>query len=230
MGKIIKYNLQNVFKNSTFYFQVIFLTGVVSYTLFALLKDMPFNVPYFIFSRILLLMGSSILAFTTSMILSDLIVYEKITGRIEFLLSNGVGVRSYLFGSIISLWIITEFILIFCVFIANFILFLLLKKSINFFDLIKILGIISIFNIGLASMMCTLVLRIRKVNLINNLLWIIGFSIIFGGNYIMQKIPLNAKYDSFIFLGLALLGIILILVSFVFGKRINNETVVLTIP
>jgi hypothetical protein len=164
------------------------------------------------------------------MILSDLIVYEKITGRIEFLLSNGVGVRSYLFGSIISLWIITEFILIFCVFIANFILFLLLKKSINFFDLIKILGIISIFNIGLASMMCTLVLRIRKVNLINNLLWIIGFSIIFGWNYIMQKIPLNAKYDSFIFLGLALLGIILILVSFVFGKRINNETVVLTIP
>lgn len=230
MGKIIKYNVQAILKNTSFYMQFIVLNVLITFTLFSLLKDMPPETPRFIIYRILLIMGLSILAFITNIALSETVIREKSTGRVEFLLSNGFKAGSYWYGSILSTWITTEFVIILTFLTSYFFNVLVFPQVITFTGTLKVFVALSIFNLGLSGIICSLVLKIRKMSVVNNLLWIAGFLLIFGGSYIVQKIPLNPKYDAVILTGLSLCGIGFFLAGILLGRKIDSETIVLTIP
>jgi len=230
MFKELKYNLEMIFRSLTFYLETALAIGVVTFMLFGLLKDKELlQMPYldFFISRIFLMTALGFVLFYILFIFQDTVLLEKTSGRVELLLSNGFKPQSYWRGSIIATWIVTEIImtLIFCDFCV-FRLFFFPKVPI--IGLIRSLPPLSIFSLGISSLSCALVLKIRRVEIIRVFLFAIPYLIFFGGSSLITKI--QPKYQSTLLLAVFAIGVLLFALGVLIAKKIDSETIALTIP
>ena len=121
-----------------------------------------------------------------------------------------------------------ELLLIFL--IPNFVAEIFLGEMIIDSNFLKMFLHISIFGLGLLSLMYYLIFRIKRISIINNLFFIIGFIAIFGGSYLSNYLPLTENSNNIFLWILNIAGIILFLFTVIMGRKITKEIVVLTIP
>lgn len=156
--------------------------------------------------------------------------YSKGTSRIELLLSNGFEIQPYLYSSIIVGWIIMEVELVLSFIIPNIITSIFLEKSFFTVSLFKIIIFVSVFGFGLLSIVYYLIFRIQRISIINNLFFVMGFLVIFGGSYSTSTFPVTEQSNNILLWILLGMGIFLFFFTVVAGRRLTKETVVLTIP
>ncbi|PNS01573.1 hypothetical protein X927_00455 [Petrotoga mexicana DSM 14811] len=231
MKKIMKYNFRMLLTSFVnFYFPAILLIAVITFTLYGFVNEAPNEAPEFIFNRIFILMALFMYTIGAILMLRNLVIPEKTTGRIELLLSNGFEIQPYLYSSIIVGWIVMEVELVLMFTIPNIITSMFFEKSFFTGSLFKISIFVSVFGFGLLSIMYYLIFRIRRISIINNLFFIIGFIVIFGGSYLTSLFPVTEQFNDIILWILLGAGIFLFFYTVVAGKKITKETVVLTIP
>jgi hypothetical protein len=229
MFKELKYNLEMIFRSLTFYLETALAIGVVTFMLFGLLKDkelLQMSYLDFFISRIFLITALGFILFYILFIFQDTVLLEKTSGRVELLLSNGFKPQSYWRGSIIATLIVTEIImtLIFCDFCV-FRLFFFPKVPI--IGLIRSLPPLSFFNIGVSSLSCALVLRIRRVEIARSVLFMLPFLVFFSASLTTKIQP---KYQSTLLLAVFAIGVLLFALGVLIAKKIDSETIALTIP
>ena len=213
-----------------FYFPAILLIAITTFILYSFVGSVPNEVPELIFNRMFIILAIGMYTMGVYMLLSNLVIPEKTTGRIELLLSNGFEIQPYLYSSIIVGWIVMEVELVLMFAIPNILTIMFLEKS--FFNglLFKIIIFVSIFGFGLLSIMYYLIFRIRRISIINNLFFIVGFTVVFGGNYLTSTFPVTEQSNDILLWILLGVGVFLFFFTVVAGKKITKETVVLTIP
>jgi hypothetical protein len=213
-----------------FYFPAILLIVITTFTLYTFVNDAPNEAPEFIFNRIFILMALFTYTAGVAMMLRNLVIPEKATGRIELLLSNGFEIQPYLYSSIIVGWIVMEVELLLMFIIPNIITITFLEKSFFNISLFKIIIFVSVFGFGLLSIMYYLIFRIRRISIIDNLFVGIGIIVIFGGSYLTSLFPVTEQFNNILLWILLGTGVFLFFFTVVAGKKITKETVVLTIP
>ena len=230
MFKELKYNFEMIFRSPTFRLGTVLLIGVVIFTFSGMFKDNKLlQTPYagIIVSRMFLIITFGLILLCILFILQDSILLEKISGRIEQLLSNGFKPRSYWYGSTVATAVTTEIIilfifLVFCIFRLHYFPEVPIARLIN--TLLPLLFL----NIGISSLSCALVLKIKRVDIIRSLLFFIPYLIFFGGNKLIIKI--QPKLQSMLLWGIFITGILLVALSIFIIKGLNSENIVLTIP
>ena len=231
MKKIMKYNFRMLLTSFVnFYFPAILLIAITTFILYSFVGSVPNEVPELIFNRMFIILAIGMYTMGVYMLLSNLVIPEKTTGRIELLLSNGFEIQPYLYSSIIVGWIVMEVELALIFIIPNIITITFLEKSFFNSSLFKIIIFVSVFGFGLLSIMYYLIFRIRRISIINNLFYIIGFTVIFGGSYLTSTFPVTEQFNDIILWILLGTGVFLFFFTVVAGKKITKETVVLTIP
>jgi len=231
MKKIMKYNFRMLLTSfAYFYFPAILLIAITTFTLYSFVGSEPNEVPELISNRMFIIMALFMYTVGTTMILRNLVIPEKTTGRIELLLSNGFEIQPYLYSSIIVGWIVMEVELVLIFIIPNIITITFLEKSFFTGSLLKIIIFVSVFGIGLLSIMYYLIFRIRRISIINNLFLVIGLIVIIGGSYLTSTFPLTEQFNDILLWILLGVGAFLFFFTVVAGKKITKETVVLTIP
>jgi len=231
MKKIMKYNFRMLLTSFVnFYFPAILLVAIATFTLVSVVSSMPSEGSDIIFQRMLILMAFFVYTVGTSIMLRNLVIPEKANGRIELLLSNGFEIQPYLYSSVIVGWIVMEIELLLIFLIPNFVAEIFLGKMIIDSNFLKMFLHISIFGLGLLSLMYYLIFRIKRISIINNLFFIIGFIAIFGGSYLSNYLPLTENSNNIFLWILNIAGIILFLFTVIMGRKITKEIVVLTIP
>lgn len=230
MFKELKYNLEMIFRSLGFYLETVLMIGIVTFTLFGLFKDKEFlQMPYLdiYVSRMFLMMACGLVVMYTLFIFQDSILLEKTSGRLEQLLSNGFKAKTYWSGSTIATWIVTEIIviLIFCDFCVFRLFFF---PGVPIVGLIRSLLSLSFLNIGVSSLLCALVLRIRRVEIMRSLLFAISFLIFFGANSLTTKI--QPKYQPMLLMAVLAMGGILFALGVLIAGKLDSENIVLTIP
>lgn len=231
MKKIMKYNFRMLLTSFfNFYFPAILLIAITTFTLYSFVGSVPTEAPEFMFNRTFILMTLFMYTAGVAMMLRNLVIPEKATGRIELLLSNGFEIQPYLYSSIIVGWIVMEVELVLMFIIPNIITSIFLEKSFFNSSLFKIIVFVSVFGFGLLSLMYYLIFRIRRISIINNLFVGIGIIVIFGGSYLTSLFPVTEQFNDIVLWILLGVGIFLFFFTVVAGKKITKETVVLTIP
>lgn len=231
MKKIMKYNFRMLLTSFVnFYFPAILLVAIATFILMSVVSSMPSEGSDIIFQRMLILMAFFVYTVGTSMMLRNLVIPEKANGRIELLLSNGFEIQPYLYSSVIVGWIVMEIELLLIFLVPNFVAEIFLGEMIIDFYFLKMFLHISIFGLGLLSLMYYLIFRIKRISIINNLFFIIGFIAIFGGSYLSNYLPLTENSNNIFLWILNIAGIILFLFTVIMGRKITKEIVVLTIP
>jgi hypothetical protein len=231
MKKIMKYNFRTLLTSFTyFYFPAILLIAIITFTLYSIVGSVPNEAPELVFNRMFIIMALSIYTLGSTMMLSNLVIPEKTTGRIELLLSNGFEIQPYLYSSIIVGWIVMEVELVLIFIIPNIITITFLEKSFFTGSLFKIIIFVSVFGFGLLSIMYYLIFRIRRISIINNLFFIVGFTVVFGGSYLTSLFPVTEQFNDILLWILLGAGVFLFFFTVVAGRKITKETVVLTIP
>ncbi|PNR97717.1 hypothetical protein [Petrotoga olearia] len=231
MKKIMKYNFRMLLTSFVnFYFPAILLIAIITFILYSFVSSGPNEAAELIFNRMLILMAISMYTMGAYMILNNLVIPEKTTGRIELLLSNGFEIQPYLYSSIIVGWIVMEVELVLMFIIPNIITSTFLEKSFFTGSLFKIIIFVSVFGFGLLSIMYYLIFRIKRISIINNLFFIIGFIVIFGGSYLTSSFPVTEQFNDILLWILLGVGIFLFFFTVIAGRKITKETVVLTIP
>ncbi|POZ92918.1 hypothetical protein [Petrotoga halophila] len=231
MKKIMKYNFRMLLTSFVnFYFPAILLIAIITFILYSFVNSVPNEVPVLIFNRMFIIMAIGMYTIGVYMMLSNLVIPEKTTGRIELLLSNGFEIQPYLYSSIIVGWIVMEVELVLMFIIPNIITITFLGKSFFNSSLFKISIFVSVFGFGLLSIMYYLIFRIRRISIINNLFSIIGVIVIFGGSYLTSLFPVTEQFNDILLWILLGAGVFLFFFIVVAGKKITKETVVLTIP
>jgi len=231
MKKIMKYNFRMLLTSFVnFYFPAILLIAIITFILYSFVSSVPNEVPVLIFNRMFIIMAIGMYTIGVYMMLSNLVIPEKTTGRIELLLSNGFEIQPYLYSSIIVGWIVMEVELVLMFIIPNVLTSIFLEKSFFNSSLFKIIIFVSVFGFGLLSIMYYLIFRIQRISIINNLFYIIGFTVIFGGSYLTSTFPLTEQFNDILLWILLGAGVFLFFYTVVAGKKITKETVVLTIP
>ncbi|PNR96252.1 hypothetical protein [Petrotoga sp. 9PWA.NaAc.5.4] len=231
MKKIMKYNFRMLLTSFVnFYFPAILLVAIATFILMSVVSSMPSEGSDIIFQRMLILMAFFVYTVGTSMMLRNLVIPEKANGRIELLLSNGFEIQPYLYSSVIVGWIVMEIELLLIFLVPNFVSEIFLEKRIIDFYFLKMFLHISIFGLGLLSLMYYLIFRIKRISIINNLFFIIGFIAIFGGSYLSNYLPLTENSNNIFLWIFNITGIILFLFTVIMGRKITKEIVVLTLP
>ncbi len=231
MKKIMKYNFRMLLTSfAYFYFPAILLIAIVTFTLYGFVNGSLNEVPELIFNRMFIIMALFMYTVGVILMLRNLVIPEKTTGRIELLLSNGFEIQPYLYSSIIVGWIVMEVELVLMFIIPNIITSMFFEKSFFTGSLFKISIFVSVFGFGLLSIMYYLIFRIRRISIINNLFFIIGFTVIFGGSYLTSLFPVTEQFNDIILWILLGAGVFLFFFTVVSGRKITKETVVLTIP
>jgi len=231
MKKIMKYNFRMLLTSFVnFYFPAILLVAIATFTLVSVVSSMPSEGSDIIFQRMLILMAFFVYTVGTSIMLRNLVIPEKANGRIELLLSNGFEIQPYLYSSVIVGWIVMEIELLLIFLIPNFVAEIFLGEMIIDSNFLKMFLHISIFGLGLLSLMYYLIFRIKRISIINNLFFIIDFIAIFGGSYLSNYLPLTENSNNIFLWILNIAGIILFLFTVIMGRKITKEIVVLTIP
>ena len=229
MFKELKYNLEMIFRSLLFRLATVLTIGIVTFTLFGMFKDKEFlQMPYLdiFISRMFLITAFGFILMYTLFIFQDTILLEKTSGRVEQLLSNGFKPRSYLRGSTIATLIVTEIMIIliffdFCVF------------RLFFFPKVPIIGLISsllplsFFNIGVSSLSCALVLRIRRVEIARSVLFMLPFLVFFSASLTTKIQP---KYQPTLLLVVFAIGVLLFALGVLIARKLDSESIVLTIP
>ncbi|ACM23438.1 Putative uncharacterized protein [Thermotoga neapolitana DSM 4359] len=164
-------------------------------------------------------------------ILQQVIIPEKESGRIEFLLSNGFRIKSYLKSAILSMWLSGEIYLA-----IFFIVFVFLARTFNIkafpTDVTKIFIYGTIVNTGVSTFISSVVMKIRRAALMRFVTIASVFALGYGGNVLINSTVKNFQGDIFSLLltfSLIMGGVFFALGMF-FGKGVDEETVVLTIP
>lgn len=231
MKKIMKYNFRMLLTSFVnFYFPAILLVAIATFILMSVVSSMPSEGSDIIFQRMLILMAFFVYTVGTSMMLRNLVIPEKANGRIELLLSNGFEIQPYLYSSVIVGWIVMEIELLLIFLVPNFVSEIFLEKRIIDFYFLKMFLHISIFGLGLLSLMYYLIFRIKRISIINNLFFIIGFIAIFGGSYLSNYLPLTENSNNIFLWIFNITGIILLFFTVIMGSKITKEIVVLTLP
>lgn len=173
MKKIMKYNFRMLLTSFVnFYFPAILLVAIATFTLVSVVSSMPSEGSDIIFQRMLILMAFFVYTVGTSIMLRNLVIPEKANGRIELLLSNGFEIQPYLYSSVIVGWIVMEIELLLIFLIPNFVAEIFLGEMIIDSNFLKMFLHISIFGLGLLSLMYYLIFRIKRISIINNLFFI----------------------------------------------------------
>ena len=230
MFKELKYNLEMVFRSTTFRLSTILLVGIVTFTLFSIFKNKEFlQMPYadISISRIFLMTVFGLILFCILFVLQDSILFEKTSGRVERLLSNGFKPQLYWWGSTIATSIATE-LLIILIFLDFYIFRLFLFPKMPMIGIVNTLIPLSFFNIGASSLSCVLILKIRRVEIIRSLLFFIPYLIFFGGNKLIMQI--QPKYQSILLILVFAAGVLIFVLSILIANKLNSESIVLTIP
>lgn len=231
MKKIMKYNFRMLLTSFVnFYFPAILLVAIATFILMSVVSSMPSEGSDIIFQRMLILMAFFVYTVGTSMMLRNLVIPEKANGRIELLLSNGFEIQPYLYSSVIVGWIVMEIELLLIFLVPHFVSEIFLEKRIIDFYFLKMFLHISIFGLGLLSLMYYLIFRIKRISIINNLFFIIGFIAIFGGSYLSNYLPLTENSNNIFLWIFNITGIILLFFTVIMGSKISKEIVVLTLP
>ncbi len=231
MKKIIKYNFRMLLTSFVdFYLPAFLLIGIATFTLYSVLDSMPPEAPDILINRMFILIAFFVYTVGANMLLRNLVIPEKTSGRMELLLSNGFEIQPYLYSSIIVGWIVMEGELILVSLIPNFVTEIFLEKNFLNSTLLRTLIFISIFGFGLLSLMYFLIFIIKRINIINNLFFIIGFVVVFGGSYLSSYLPVTEEFSNILLWILAAVGVILFLFTAFMGRKITKETVVLTLP
>ncbi len=238
MIRELRYNLEMTFKKLSFYFMLIFITGLFSYTLVSLfnneatrqfLANEKIARIYIMQIYYVISLGAMIMGFFA--VLQQVLLLEKESGRIEFLLSNGFSAKRFWISSIIAMWLAGE------VFLTAFLsVFIALRKyyfpACPIQDILKVFLDVSMVNMGASSLISSIVLRIRRVAIVRFLTFISVFLISYGGNAIINTTM--KKYQEHVSAALLIISIAIGLALFVagilLGRKIDEETVVLTIP
>lgn len=232
MFKELKYNLETMFRNFNFYFETVFMLGVITFGFSEFFKEIkkgliPMSYLDILIPRMFLVAVFGLILMYTSFIISDTILFEKTSGRVEQLLSNGFRPFFYYLGSTFALSIVNE-IMIILIFFDFYIFSLFSLSEVPITGLINSLFPLSFFNIGVSSLSCALNLKIRRAQVLYSVLFSFSFLIFFGANTAVQKVP--PKYQSTLLIGVFAIGVLLFALSVLIARKLDKETIVLTIP
>lgn len=226
----LKYNLEMTFRSLIFYVGTVAMISIITFVLFQMFRDRELSQllkSNIYIQRMFLMIGFSIVVIGIYFALQDTLLLEKSSGRLELLLSNGFRPQRYWFSSTIAAWIAAEIILIF-VFLDFCIFRVFFFSNVPMFGLIKNFLYLSFVNIGVSSFLCALVLKIRRIDIVRVLLFLSFYLISFGGNYLIGKIPPDR--GSMLVLGVLGIGVVLFILGILIGRKLDSETIVLTIP
>ena len=232
MIKELKYNFEMLIKG-TLLIATLLLLGIVTYVLQGSFKEGTLSTflqtPYAdtLIMRYFLLTTYFVVLMFTYFVLADTTMSEKSGGRIEYLLSNGFNPQSYFWGSTIAACISNEIMILF-IFTEFYIFRFFYFPDIPMIGLVKSLISISIFNLGISSLSCATVLKIRNVRLIGLFLFLFPYVLIFAGDNLITKI--KPEYNNILLLATSVIGIVLFVISLIIARKLDNESIVLTIP
>lgn len=238
MKKELGYFFEMNFKKPPFYFVMIFIVALFSFTAFQLFTDESIkqilanqNVARIYVAETVYVMGLSIIIMGIFATLQQILIPEKESGRIEFLLSNGFRIKSYLKSASLTMWLSGEIYLV-----VFLIVFFILEQpylpKTPIIDTVKIFIYITFVNLGASVFISSAVLRIRKVAIMRFLTMVSVFAIGYGGNFLINATVKNFQGDIFSLL-LAfsiIMGGIFFALGIFLGKGVDEETVILTIP
>ncbi|MBB6063378.1 hypothetical protein HNP65_001848 [Thermosipho japonicus] len=238
MKKELGYFCEMNFKKPPFYFVMIFIMALFSFTLFQLFTDESIkqilasrDVARVYVTETVYVMSLSMIIMGIFANLQQILIPEKESGRIEFLLSNGFRIKSYLKSALLIMWLSGEIYL--AVFLTVF--FILKQRYLPktpIADMLIIFVYITFVNLGVSAFISSVVLRIRRVAIMRFLTMTSVFAIGYGGNVLINTTVKNFQGDIFtLLLTFSLItGVGFLTLGIFFGKGVNQETVVLTIP
>ncbi len=242
ISNLIIHNMGLVIKSVKFWTILLLLHSIFTFLLYTFFKEVSINYTavtiQLIFGSLALLFSMAAASFFLSNMLQDLIIIEKQSKRLEYLLATGVTIKTLWLGIGFSMSLLVTGIIFSLT--ANFFIYMFLVGQ----NPLVILGLgftlLIIFILPLLFTLFSILLTglglvIRNSDIMTTMIYFSGIFLISGGTYVVSQYLMKATHNRDLFLSgivffFIITSIILVLANYIISKIISTEKVVLTIP
>ena len=247
IGKVAKYNVYMAIKSKMMLIESIILIGVALYTFYisignTLSRSGGFGNAFkmlqlrITFQTMGIMIPLAIIGFFAEFVFQEFLANEKMKGRFEFLIANGIPLKDLWMGTSLGISAMSLFILFVIYPLVLFLVYIFTKSSFyNSYFLILWFVIFPLLAIAVSFLISILGFIIKRVKLFEGVLMGFVLLLFFSGSFIMNHILLKgSKTGNIVTPALIRIFLVVILgtmvLTFFLKKRLTVDNVTLSIP